>query len=47
MRRVVLRLALIVGAAILAGCANHPVDCAVGIYHADCLPGTAGYLDTR
>ncbi len=27
----------------LAGCANHPIDCAVGFYHSDCLPGTAGY----
>jgi hypothetical protein len=30
---------------LLAGCANHPVDCAVGFYHADCLPGTPGYAD--
>jgi hypothetical protein len=30
---------------LLAGCANHPIDCAVGFYHADCLPGTAGYSD--
>jgi hypothetical protein len=29
----------------LAGCAHHPVDCAVGFYHTDCLPGTAGYDD--
>jgi len=29
----------------LAGCANHPLDCAVGFHHADCLPGTAGYAD--
>jgi hypothetical protein len=28
---------------LLAGCANHPVDCAVGFSHGDCLPGTAGY----
>lgn len=27
----------------IAGCANHPVDCALGFYHSDCLPGTAGY----
>lgn len=27
----------------LAGCANHPVDCSAGIYHSDCLVGTAGY----
>jgi hypothetical protein len=25
------------------GLANHPLDCAVGIAWADCLPGTAGY----
>jgi len=25
------------------GLANHPVDCAIGIKWADCLPGTAGY----
>jgi hypothetical protein len=30
---------------VLCGCANHPVDCGLGIYHADCLPGTAGYAD--
>ena len=30
---------------LLGGCANHPVDCAVGFHHADCLPGTAGYDD--
>lgn len=29
--------------ACLSGCANHPVDCAVGFHHEDCLPGTAGY----
>lgn len=29
--------------AMLGGCANHPVDCAVGFHHADCLPGTPGY----
>jgi len=35
----------IVGLFVLNGCANHPVDCAVGFYHSDCLPGTAGYDD--
>jgi len=43
-----MRPRLLVGplmAAVLAGCANHPIDCAVGFYHADCLPGTAGYSD--
>jgi hypothetical protein len=34
---------IVVGAALLAGCANHPLDCAVGLTHPDCLPGTAGY----
>lgn len=28
---------------VLTGCANHPVDCAVGFAWNDCLPGTAGY----
>ena len=32
-------------ATLLSGCANHPIDCAVGFVHADCLPGTAGYAD--
>jgi hypothetical protein len=35
----------IVGLLMLTGCANHPIDCAVGFYHRDCLPGTAGYDD--
>jgi hypothetical protein len=29
----------------LSGCANHPMDCAIGFHHGDCLPGTAGYDD--
>jgi len=33
----------IVAASLLSGCANHPVDCAMGFHHSDCLPGTAGY----
>lgn len=37
--------ALVMAAALLAGCANHPIDCAVGFVHADCLPGTAGYAN--
>ncbi|HEX4197562.1 MAG TPA: hypothetical protein VHZ26_08970 [Caulobacteraceae bacterium] len=28
---------------LLSGCANHPVDCTVGIHHSDCAPGTPGY----
>ncbi|MBT8514389.1 hypothetical protein G6727_02820 [Polynucleobacter paneuropaeus] len=37
-------------ASLMSGCsnvgpgfANHPVDCAMGIAWADCLPGTKGY----
>lgn len=29
----------------LVGCKNHPVDCAIGFHHDDCLPGTAGYIE--
>jgi hypothetical protein len=29
----------------LTSCANHPIDCAMGIHHSDCLPDTAGYDD--
>jgi hypothetical protein len=29
--------------ASLAGCAHHPVDCAIGVPWSDCLEGTAGY----
>ena len=36
-------LYLLFAISLLSGCANHPVDCSMGIYHADCLPGTAGY----
>lgn len=25
------------------GFANHPLDCAMGVQHADCSPGTSGY----
>jgi hypothetical protein len=34
---------VLVSLTLLSACANHPVDCAVGFHHADCLPGTAGY----
>ena len=37
--------AILIVLVIIAGCANHPVDCALGFHHADCLPGTAGYDD--
>jgi hypothetical protein len=30
-------------ATVLSGCANHPLDCSLGISHQDCLPGTSGY----
>jgi hypothetical protein len=40
-------VASIILATILAGCANHPIDCGVGFYHSDCLPGTAGYDDPK
>jgi hypothetical protein len=29
----------------MGGCANHPLDCGLGIQHPDCGPGTAGYAD--
>jgi hypothetical protein len=38
-------LGILILCSSLAGCANHPIDCAVGFVHADCLPGTAGYAD--
>lgn len=38
-------VALFTSFTLLSGCANHPVDCAVGFHHSDCLPGTAGYDD--
>lgn len=35
---------LLAAALLLAGCANHPLDCATGlIAWDDCLPGTKGY----
>ncbi len=37
------RMGIIVLGVVLGGCANHPLDCAVGFHHSDCLPGTAGY----
>lgn len=37
-------LPIILAASLLmGGCAHHPLDCALGIAWADCLPGTAGY----
>lgn len=37
------RLIAALSAIALAGCANHPMDCALGIEHRDCLPGTPGH----
>ncbi|WP_225607280.1 hypothetical protein [Pseudomonas sp. PDM10] len=31
----------------LAGCANHPVDCSIGITWDDCLPDTKGYANRQ
>ncbi len=42
-----MRRGLFLAAMALSGCANHPVDCAIGFSHADCLPGTAGYVDPK
>lgn len=42
---IVRKMALLCWFLALSGCANHPVDCAVGFHHADCLPGTPGYDD--
>ena len=46
----ILRFAILatslLGAVFLSGCANHPLDCSLGISHHDCLPGTAGYRAT-
>lgn len=31
----------------LAGCANHPLDCSMGIARDDCLPDTKGYANRQ
>ena len=36
-------LTLLSATLLLGGCAHHPLDCAMGIAWADCLPGTSGY----
>ncbi len=42
-----MRSKLILAIAIfLSGCAAHSDDCAAGLHHTDCLPGTAGYDDS-
>src|SRR5271169_2251074 len=45
MSRVIIAAVVASLSVLAAGCANHPIDCAIGFYHADCLPGTAGYSD--
>ncbi|WP_415770318.1 hypothetical protein [Pseudomonas sp. LB3P38] len=32
---------------VLAGCANHPLDCSMGVARDDCLPGTNGYANRQ
>lgn len=31
----------------VAGCANHPLDCSMGVARGDCLPGTNGYANRQ
>jgi hypothetical protein len=31
----------------LGGCANHPLDCSMGVALDDCLPGTNGYASRQ
>jgi hypothetical protein len=42
-----MRWAIFIAAPILAACANHPVDCAMGVYHDDCLPDTLAFRQAR
>ena len=37
---------LLLAVLFLAGCAHHPLDCAIGLPWSDCLPGTAGYTNS-
>ncbi|PTT31883.1 hypothetical protein [Pseudomonas sp. HMWF021] len=32
---------------LVAGCSNHPMECALGTPRADCLPGTKGYAERQ
>ncbi|RBB96821.1 hypothetical protein C3E97_029915 [Pseudomonas sp. MWU12-2115] len=32
---------------LVAGCSNHPMECALGTPRADCLPGTNGYSERQ
>jgi hypothetical protein len=32
---------------LVAGCSNHPMECALGTPRADCLPGTNGYAERQ
>ena len=36
-------LMLVLASILIAGCAGHSVDCAVGVGHSDCAPDTAGH----
>lgn len=45
MRRMSRSILMALGSAwLLCGCAGHPVDCAMGVYHADCGPGSRAYV---
>ena len=41
------RLILLAMIALMSGCANHPMECALGTPRADCLPGTSGYIERQ
>lgn len=32
---------------LVSGCANHPMECALGTPRSDCLPGTNGYAERQ
>jgi hypothetical protein len=36
-------LCLVLASPLIAGCAGHSFDCAIGEVHSDCAPGTAGH----
>jgi hypothetical protein len=38
---------LLLMALVLVGCANHSLDCSLGIWHDDCAPGTRAYDQKR
>jgi hypothetical protein len=37
-------LSVLIGVA-MASCSSHALDCGLGVTHANCRPGTAGYQD--